>query len=160
MILLRFTRFGTNIYAVGGNLLAARLAGINADRVKTVAYVLSGFCTAIAALVLTSRMQSTQEGLGQGLELSAIAAAVIGGVSLNGGIGNTFGAALGAFLIGTLSTGLILVGVTGYAPMVVIGAVLILAVAYDRFTVARRKRRWLKLQQNDSVVTGSGASHP
>ncbi len=78
-ILLRLTRFGIDIYAVGGNLVAARLAGINVDWVKTVAYVLSGLFTAIAALVLTSRMQSTQEGLGQGLELSAIAAGMIGG---------------------------------------------------------------------------------
>ncbi len=158
MIFLRFTRPGINLYAVGGNLLAARLAGINVDRIKVLGYVLSGFFTAVAALVLTSRMGSTQEGLGQGLELSAIAAAVIGGVSLNGGIGNTFGAALGAFLIGTLSTGLILVGVTGYAPQVVIGVVLLVAVGYDRFTIARRKRKWLELQHNDSVVIGSGAA--
>jgi ribose/xylose/arabinose/galactoside ABC-type transport system permease subunit len=158
MILLRFTRFGINIYAVGGNLLAARLAGIDADRVKTTAYLLSGLFTAIAALVLTSRMQSTQEGLGQSLELSAIAAGVIGGVSLNGGIGSTFGAALGAFLIGTLSTGLILIGVTGYAPQVVIGVVLLIAVLYDRFTVARRKRKWLERQHQDSAAIGSTTS--
>ncbi|MEP7284996.1 MAG: ABC transporter permease [Chloroflexota bacterium] len=158
MIFLRLTRFGINMYSVGGNLLASRLAGINVDRVKVLGYALSGFFTAIATLVLMSRMRSTQEGLGQGLELSAIAAAVIGGVSLNGGIGNTFGAALGAFLIGTLSTGLILIGVTGYAPQVVIGVILIIAVSYDRFTVARRKRRWLELQHNDSALIGSGAS--
>jgi len=160
MIFLRLTRPGINLYAVGGNLLAARLAGINVDRIKALAYVLSGFFTAIAALVLTSRMGSTQEGLGQGLELSAIAAAVIGGVSLNGGIGNTFGAALGAFLIGTLSTGLILIGVTGYAPQVVIGVVLLIAVSYDRFTVARRKRKWLELQHNDSALVSSGIQKP
>ena len=70
-------------------------------------------------------------------KLSAIAARVIGGVSLNGGIGRTFGAALGAFLIGTLSTGLILIGVTGYAPPGDDRGVLLLAVLYDRFTVAR-----------------------
>jgi ribose/xylose/arabinose/galactoside ABC-type transport system permease subunit len=155
MIFLRFTRFGINIYAVGGNLLAARLAGINVDRVKLVGYVLSGFFSAIAALVMTSRMGATQEGLGQGIELSAIAAAVIGGVSLNGGIGNTFGAALGAFLIGTLSTGLILIGVTGYAPMAVIGIVLLLAVGYDRYTEAQRKRRWLERQHKDAVLVNS-----
>jgi ribose/xylose/arabinose/galactoside ABC-type transport system permease subunit len=152
MIVLRFTRFGIDLYAVGGNTLAAQLAGINVDRVKTVAYVLSGFFTAIAALVLTARMGSTQEGLGQSLELSAIAAAIIGGVSLNGGIGNTFGAALGAFLIGTLSTGLILVGVTGYAPQVVIGVILLIAVSYDRFVAARRRRNWLQQQHKDSLM--------
>jgi ribose/xylose/arabinose/galactoside ABC-type transport system permease subunit len=155
LIFLRFTRFGINIYAVGGNLLAARLAGINVDRVKLVGYSLSGFCAAICALVLTARMGATQEGLGQAFELSAIAAAVIGGVSLNGGIGNTFGAALGAFLIGTLSTGLILIGVTGYAPMAVIGIVLLIAVGYDRYTEAQRKRRWLERQHKEAVLSGS-----
>jgi len=160
MILLRLTRLGIDLYAVGGNLQAARLAGINADQVKTIAYVLSGLCTAIATLVLTSRMRSTQEGLGQSLELSAIAAGMIGGVSLNGGIGSTFGAALGAFLIGTLSTGLILVGVTGYAPQVVIGVVLLLAVLYDRFTIARKKRKALEPQHHDAEVFSSVTPQP
>jgi ribose/xylose/arabinose/galactoside ABC-type transport system permease subunit len=156
MILLRVTRFGINFYAVGGNPLAAQLAGINVNKVKTAAYVLSGLLTAVAALVLTARMGSTQEGLGQSLELSAIAAAVIGGVSLNGGVGNSFGAMLGAFLIGTLSTGLILIGVTGYAPQVVIGVILLIAVSYDRFAFVRRKRQWLERQHNNSVTTQTG----
>lgn len=72
-------------------------------------------------------------------------------MSLNGGIGNTFGAAFGAFFIGTLSTGLILIGVTGYAPQVVIGVVLLLAVLYDRFTLARKKRKWLVRQQHEEL---------
>lgn len=160
MILLRFTRFGIALYAVGGNPLAARLAGINVNRVKTVAYVLSGLFTAIAALVLTSRMGSTQEGLGQSLELSAIAAGVIGGVSLKGGTGNTFGTALGAFLIGTLSTGLILIGVTGYAPQVVIGVILIVAVSYDRFTETRHKKKLLDRQKQNATATGLGTLNP
>lgn len=160
LILLRYTRFGIDIYAVGGNPTAARLAGININRVKTVAYVLSGLCAAIAALVLTSRMGSTQEGLGQSLELSAIAAAILGGVSLNGGIGNTFGAALGAFLIGTLSTGLTLIGVTGYAPQVVIGLILLLAVAYDRILAIRRTPRWLARRKVGSTASRSEGTAP
>ncbi len=158
MTIFRFTRLGIDLYAVGGNPLAARLAGIDVNRVKTLCYVLSGFFTAIAALVLTSRMESTQEGLGGGLELSAIAAGVIGGVSLKGGIGNSFGAALGAFLIGTLSTGLILIGVTGYAPQVVIGVILLIAVGYDRFTVARGNRNWLRRQKHNAAAISSATS--
>ncbi len=146
MLLLRMTKLGIDFYAVGGNPLAARLAGINIDRTILVGYAISGLCTAIAALILTSRMRSTQEGLGQSLELSAIAAAIIGGVSLNGGVGSTFGAALGAFMIGTLSTGLTLIGVTGYAPQVVIGIILLIAVGYDKLLAGRRARRWLERQ--------------
>jgi ribose/xylose/arabinose/galactoside ABC-type transport system permease subunit len=146
MVMLRMTKIGIDLYATGGNPIAARLAGINVNRTTLVAYAISGLCTAIGALVLTSRMRSTQEGLGQSLELSAIAAAIIGGVSLNGGVGNTFGAALGAFMIGTLSTGLTLVGVTGYAPQVVIGIILLIAVSYDKLLAGRRVRKWLKRQ--------------
>ncbi len=120
--------------------------------------MLSGLLTAIAALVLTSRMGSTQEGLGQSLELSAIAAGVIGGVSLKGGVGHTFGATLGAFLIGTLSTGLILIGVTGYAPQVVIGVILLIAVSYDRFSVARGNQKMLAAQKHDSKLSSAGTA--
>jgi ribose/xylose/arabinose/galactoside ABC-type transport system permease subunit len=146
MVLLRKTKLGIDFYAVGGNQTAARLAGISISRTTLVGYAMSGLCTAIAALILTSRMRSTQEGLGQSLELSAIAAAIIGGVSLNGGVGSTFGAALGAFMIGTLSTGLTLIGVTGYAPQVVIGIILLIAVGYDRLLAGRRVRKWLRRQ--------------
>ena len=141
--LLRYTRFGMNVYAVGGNETAARLAGINVNRVKIAAYMISGACTAVATLILTSRMTTSTEDLGVSFELSAIAAAIIGGVSLRGGVGNTIGPALGAFLIGTIYIGLTLMGVTTYAQPVVVGAVLIGAVGYDRFLEARRARQIL-----------------
>jgi ribose/xylose/arabinose/galactoside ABC-type transport system permease subunit len=145
--LLKFTKFGINLYSVGGNETAAHLAGINVDRIKVLAYVMSGLCTAIATLILTSRMSTSTENLGLALELSAIAAAVIGGVSLKGGVGNTFGPALGAFLIGTIFIGLTLTSVTTYAKPVIIGVVLMIAVSYDRFVTIRRDRKWLKRQQ-------------
>jgi ribose/xylose/arabinose/galactoside ABC-type transport system permease subunit len=138
---LRKTKLGRDIYAVGGNERAARLAGINVTRVKLFAYAVSGFCAAIVALVLTSRFETSPEDLGTGFELSAISAAVIGGVSLAGGVGGPIGPALGAFLVGTLYVGLTLMNVTTYAQGVVAGVVLILAVAYDRFTVRRAARR-------------------
>lgn len=137
---LKKTKLGRDIYAVGGNEDAARLAGIAVGRVKLFAYAASGFCAAVTALVLTARFQTSPEDLGNGFELSAIAAAVIGGVSLAGGVGGSVGPAVGAFLIGTLYVGLTLLNVTTYAQGVVAGGVLILAVAYDRLTKARALR--------------------
>jgi ribose/xylose/arabinose/galactoside ABC-type transport system permease subunit len=141
MVLLKFTRFGINLYSLGGNETAARLAGINVDRLKRFAYIISGLCTAVATLILTSRMGTSQESLGLTFELSAIAAAIVGGVSLNGGKGNTFSPAVGAFMIGTIFTGLTILGVTAYAQPVIIGIVLLIAVGYDRFVEYRRARR-------------------
>jgi ribose/xylose/arabinose/galactoside ABC-type transport system permease subunit len=143
-LLLRYTRFGMDVYAVGGNETAARLAGINVNRVKVAAYTISGVCTAVATLILTSRLTTSTEDLGFTFEMSAIAAAIIGGVSLRGGVGSTIGPALGAFLIGTIYIGLTLVGVTTYAQPVVVGVVLIGAVGYDRFTASRRVRALLE----------------
>jgi ribose/xylose/arabinose/galactoside ABC-type transport system permease subunit len=137
---LRKTKLGRDIYAVGGNERAARLAGIKVMRVKLFAYAVSGFCAAIVALVLVARFQTSPEDLGTGFELSAISAAVIGGVGLAGGVGGPIGPALGAFLVGTLYVGLTLMNVTTYAQGVVAGVVLILAVAYDRFTKLRAAR--------------------
>ena len=143
-LLLRYTRFGMHVYAVGGNETAARLAGINVNRVKVVAYTISGVCTAVAALILTSRLTTSTEDLGFTFEMSAIAAAIIGGVSLRGGVGSTLGPALGAFLIGTIYIGLTLVGVTTYAQPVMVGVVLIGAVGYDRLMESRRARALLE----------------
>lgn len=142
-VFLQHTRLGINLYAVGGNETAAKLSGINVNRIRMSAYVFSGLCSAIAALILTSRMRSTQESLGLSFELSAITAAIIGGISLRGGIGNTIGPAIGAFVAGTLYTGLTMTGVTTYAQPVVVGIVLILAVAYDKFLAAHFRNRQL-----------------
>jgi ribose/xylose/arabinose/galactoside ABC-type transport system permease subunit len=140
-LVLQYTKWGINLYAVGGNETAARLAGVNVTVVRIFAYTFSGFCSGLAALILTSRMRSTQESLGISFELSAIAAAIIGGISLKGGAGNTLGPAIGAFLTGILYTGLTMIGVTTYAQPVVIGVVLIVAVGYDRFLETRRQRQ-------------------
>ena len=153
-LLLRYTRFGMDVYAVGGNETAARLAGINVNRVKVAAYTISGVCTAMATLILTSRLTTSTEDLGFTFEMSAIAAAIIGGVSLRGGVGSTIGPALGAFLIGTIYVGLTLVGVTTYAQPVVVGVVLIGAVGYDRLMASRRARALLerRVQETHTAV--------
>jgi len=145
--LLHRTKLGINIYATGGNEKAARLAGVNTSTVKIVAYLISGICCAIAAMVLTARMQTSPEGLGLSFELSAIAAAVIGGVNMQGGIGSTPGPALGAFLIGTIYIGMTLLGVTQYAQPVVAGIILIGAVGYDQYMKSRRQRELLTRQE-------------
>jgi ribose/xylose/arabinose/galactoside ABC-type transport system permease subunit len=127
-VLLNRTRFGTYIYAIGGNEATAKLAGINVARVKVLIYTWAGFLTAVGGLVLTARVKSGQPLLGSGLELQAIAAVVIGGVSLFGGRGRLSGTIWGVILIGILSNGLNLVGVSTFIQQIVIGAVIIVAV--------------------------------
>lgn len=155
--LLQKTKFGMDLYAVGGNENAARLAGININRIKIFAYMISGLCAGIAALLLTSRMTTSPEGLGIGFELSAIAAAVIGGVNMQGGSGSTLGPVLGAYLIGTIYVGMTLLGVTQYAQPVVAGLILIGAVGYDQF-VKTRRRQELLVSQSQSSKEGLGGS--
>jgi ribose/xylose/arabinose/galactoside ABC-type transport system permease subunit len=139
-LVLSFTKFGRDLYTVGGNLEAARLSGIKVGRAIIISYAISGFCAGLSALVLVSRMTTSQENLGIGIELSAIAAAIIGGVSLQGGIGNVIGPVIGAFLMGVILIGLNLVGITTYAQPVLTGAILLGAVYYDRVLVLRRAR--------------------
>jgi ribose/xylose/arabinose/galactoside ABC-type transport system permease subunit len=127
-VLLYRTRFGTYVYAIGDNEESAKLAGINVPRVKVLIYTWTGLLAAVGGLVLTARVRSGQPLLGEGLELQAIAAVVIGGVSLFGGRGRLSGTIWGVILIGILSNGLNLVGVSTFVQQIVIGAVIVLAV--------------------------------
>lgn len=130
MLFLRHTALGRQMYQVGGNEEAARLAGVNVARVKVVTYAISGFLSAFAGLMLVARMQSGEAvRTGVGWELDAIAAAAIGGVSLMGGIGTVAGTLCGAILIGMLANAFNLLGVNPYWQRIVIGIVLALAVA-------------------------------
>ena len=138
------TEFGHDIYSVGGNEGVAYPAGIDVARVKITAYAISGLCAEIAALILTSRLSTSPEDLGTGFELSAIAAAVVGGVSLLGGVGGTLGPIIGAFLIGTVYIGMQLENVTTYAQQVVAGVILIGAVGFDRYRQVRKRHEMLK----------------
>ncbi len=140
-ILLHATRVGRDIYAVGGNREAARLAGIPTGKIIVLAYALSGLCAGIAALLLIARLTTSTEALGTGMELTAIAAAVIGGVSLQGGVGSVFGPAIGAFLLGVVLVGLTLLGVSQFVQQILTGAILLAAICYDRFLVIRRQTK-------------------
>lgn len=130
--LLRRRQLGRHIYAVGSNEDAARLAGVNVDRTKIAAYVLSGALAGLAGMVLMSRLITVQPNEGVMAELDAIAAAVIGGASLMGGVGSVSGTMIGAFIIGVLRNGLNMAGVSSFIQQIVIGFVVIGAVYVDQ----------------------------
>jgi len=130
-IMLTSTRFGRYIYALGGNEQAARISGVNIDRVKISVYAISGLLAGLAGLVLSSRIGSGQPGLAVGYELDAIAAAVIGGTSLSGGIGTIWGTIVGALIIGVLNNGLDLLNVSAYWQTIVKGSIIVIAVIID-----------------------------
>ena len=130
-VLLNNTRFGRHIYALGGNEQAARISGINIGRVKIGVYTIAGLLAGLSGLVLSSRIGSGQPGLGLGYELDAIAAAVIGGTSLSGGIGTIWGTIVGALIIGVLNNGLDLLNVSAYWQTIVKGSIIVIAVIID-----------------------------
>jgi len=136
--LLRFTRLGRYIYAVGGNEAAAHLSGVPVNRVKLFAYAYCGTLAALAGLLATARMGSVRPSDALGYELDAIAASVIGGISLMGGQGSVLGTAVGAALIGVLRNGMVLLDVSAFWQKVVIGTVIIIAVALDYLVWRRR----------------------
>jgi len=133
------TRFGRYVYAVGGNPEAARRAGINVDRIRIYVFMISGFMAGAGGLILASRLRSVDTGVGGGnLLLNVIAAAVIGGTSLFGGIGFVMSALLGALVIASVENGMGLLGLPSGIKFVVNGLVLLAAVLIDAF--ARRRR--------------------
>jgi ribose transport system permease protein len=131
-VLLELTPFGRHLYAIGGNEVATRLSGIRVARYKMLAYVVSGVTTGIAAVVLTGRLMSGQPNVGEGSELDAIAAVVLGGTSIAGGRGSVIGTLLGALLLGVLNNGLNMVGVSPYAQIVIKGMIILLAIYIGR----------------------------
>lgn len=133
-LLLAQTRFGLHIYAIGGGEETAHLAGVPVNRVKLLTYALSGMLAALAGLLLTARLWSAQPQVAVGFELQAIAAAVLGGVSLFGGVGNVIGAVVGALIVGVLGNGMNLLRVASYPQQVIQGVVLVLAVMVDMYT--------------------------
>ncbi len=131
-VLLERTPFGRYVYAIGGNETATRLSGVRVSRCKLLIYGLSGLTAAIAAVVLTGRLMSGQPNAGQGFELDAIAAVVLGGTSIAGGRGSLIGTLLGALLLGVLNNGLNMVGVNPYVQTVVKGVIILLAIYIGR----------------------------
>jgi ribose transport system permease protein len=131
-IVLNRTTLGRHVYAVGSNVEAARLSGVNVGAVTVFAYVLSGTLAGLTGFVLMSRLVTAQPSEGLMYELDAIAAAVIGGTSLTGGVGTISGTVIGAFVIGILRNGLNMGGVSSFTQQIIIGLVILLTVWIDQ----------------------------
>lgn len=130
-ILLGKTKFGTYIYAVGGNRESARLSGVPIKKIEILVFTITGVLAAFAGIVLASRMYSGQPASGEGYEMDAIAACVLGGVSMSGGVGRISGTVFGAIVIGIISNGLNLMGVSSFWQLVVKGLIILAAVILD-----------------------------
>ncbi len=131
-ILLKRTDTGWHILAVGGNEKSARLSGIKSDRVKILVYIISGFCAAWIGLINTAQLFSAHPASGDGWEMNAIAATVLGGTSMAGGSGTILGTVVGAFVIGVINDGMTMCGVSEFWQKVIRGLVIILAVVIDQ----------------------------
>ena len=129
---LRQTQYGRSVYAVGGNASAAERNGINVQRITISVYVIIGFFCGIASFLLSARLNSAEAVAGLQMELDVIAAVVIGGTSLFGGVGSIVGTMVGVLLIGVLRNGLVLLGVSSFVQQILIGLILVLAVAVDQ----------------------------
>jgi len=141
------TPFGRQVYAIGGNERAAELSGVRVKRVKTIVYMISGFCAAMVGLIIASQLVAAHPATGTFFELNAIAAVVLGGTSLSGGRGSIGGTIIGAFVIGVLGDGLIGLGVSSFWQQVIKGAVIVLAVIIDQVQVRMQERAALQRQQ-------------
>jgi ribose/xylose/arabinose/galactoside ABC-type transport system permease subunit len=138
--ILSNTKFGQHVYAVGGNEAAARLAGIRADRLIAAMYVISGGLAGLSAIMISARLETGTPLAGTNLELDAIAAVIVGGTSLFGGLGTMGGTFAGVMIISFLRNGLTLVNVSGFWQQLATGAVILLAVLLDHFIIARNRQ--------------------
>ncbi len=138
-VVLQHTPLGRCTYALGGNREAARVSGIDVDRVKVAGYMLSGFLAAVAGLVLTGRLNSANALMGEGMELQSIAAVVLGGTNLFGGVGGVGGTVIGAMIMGVLGNGLNLLNVSAFWQRVIMGAMIVAVVVLDQW----RRRRFV-----------------
>lgn len=129
--IMRYTRVGRHIYAMGGNAQAAIVSGVSVKRLKLFTYIYAGVTASIAGMVLTARVASGNAGSGEGFELKAIAGCVIGGVSLDGGIGSVYGVICGILVIGVLNNGMDLMNVSGYMQQIAQGIIIVVAVILD-----------------------------
>lgn len=137
--LLHKTSFGFKVYATGGNEEAARLSGINTDRVRIINFVLIGISAALAGIIQMSYLRGVTPTAGQGMELTAIASTVIGGTSMFGGVGTIIGSFIGALFMGVVRNGLVLMGTNAYLIDLIIGIVLISAVWFSTFSTRERR---------------------
>ena len=138
-VALRYTRYGKFTYAIGANPQAARVSGINVGRHLVLVYIIAGCLSGLGGVVTSARAASGQAGMGMSYELDAIAAAVIGGTSLSGGIGRISGTVIGTIILGVMTSGFTFIGFDAYIQDIVKGVVIVLAVVADQYR--QRKRR-------------------
>jgi len=138
LVLTRFTYIGRQIYAVGGNADAARLSGVPVDRRIILSYAISSCCAALVGIISAARLTSGHPSAGEGAELTAIAACVLGGISLYGGQGSIVGVFIGAMIMAALQNAMIILEVSPYWQQIVLGIVLLIAITFD---VVRRNHR-------------------
>jgi erythritol transport system permease protein len=141
------TPFGRQVYAIGGNERAAQLSGVRVKRIKVIVYMISGFCAAMVGLIIASRLVAAHPATGQFFELNAIAVVVLGGTSLMGGRGTIGGTIIGAFVIGALNAGMVMVGISSFWQQVITGSVIVLAVIIDQIQARMQERVALQKQQ-------------
>lgn len=134
----KYTRYGRQVYAVGGNVEAARLSGVDVRKILVSVYVLMGLLSGLSGFLLSARLGSAEAVAGISYELRVIAAVVIGGTSLFGGLGGVGGTIVGSVLLGVLLNGLVMMDVSAYYQQVIIGVIIVLAVAFDTYAKSRR----------------------
>ena len=138
-VMLNHTKFGKNVYAIGGNVVAAEVSGVNVQRNLVKIYMYAGMLAGVAGLVLSARLNTGQPGMGVAYELDAIAATTIGGTSHSGGIGTIQGAVIGTLILGVLNNGLNLMGVSAYWQQIIKGIIIVSAVIIDMRKNAKKK---------------------
>lgn len=138
-IALKHTRYGKYVYAIGGNMVSAKVSGINVNKYLIIVYTIAGGLSGLAGVVLAARVSSGQSSMGLGYELDAIAAAVIGGSSLMGGVGRITGTLIGAVILGLIKSGFTFVGVDAYIQDIIKGMIIVAAVSIDMYR--NRKKR-------------------
>ena len=138
---LKCTRYGRYVYAIGGNERAAKVSGINVKAIKLSVYVIAGFCAALSGIIVSSRVMSGSPSAGEGYEMDAVTACVIGGASLSGGEGGVLTTVIGALIIGVISNGLDLLKVSSYWQQIVKGVIIVAAVLIDSKTKKARNTK-------------------
>lgn len=140
-IALRYTKYGKYTYAIGGNMQAARTSGINVKRHLIIVYSIAGLLAGLAGVVASARAATGQAGMGMSYELDAIAAAVIGGTSLAGGVGRITGTVIGALILGVMASGFTFVGVDAYIQDIIKGLIIVVAVVIDQYRNKKQRKR-------------------
>jgi len=148
-IILKYSKFGRYIYAIGGNKEAANAAGIQVRKTKWIAFIISGVFAAIAGMILMGRLNAGIPSEGSGYETDAIMATVVGGTSFAGGVGTAFGTLVGSIIIGILNNIMNLMGVESYSQQIIKGFLIILAVLFDVYS--KKGKRKMKIMQTVSV---------